>query len=223
MLRWPVVLFDLDGTLADTIDLIVASYEHALRDVLGASVPREEIRTWIGRPLHATVIDAFPDQALRVEDVVASYREWNLAYHDEMIKQVPGMTNLVADLVTAGASLAVVTSKISSTAALGLSAVGLDEQIRLVVGQDQTHRHKPHPDPLLYAARVLGVHPGDCVYVGDAAVDLQAAHAAGMASIGVCWGAGERAELEQEQPVAVVGDVGELRAHLWVSQPTRPH
>lgn len=215
MLRWPVVLFDLDGTLADTVDLIVASFHHSLQTVLGVSLSSEEIRTWIGRPLHGAIIDAFPDQAHRVEEIVTAYRQWNLAHHDEMIKRVPGIETLVSELVEAGATLGVVTSKLHQTAARGLSAVGLDEAIQIVAGQEQTVRHKPHPEPLLYAARVLGVDPEDCVYVGDATVDLQAARAAGMSSIGVTWGAGERLDLAQHRPVAVVRDVTELTAALW--------
>ncbi len=215
MLHWPVVLFDLDGTLADTVDLIVASYEHALQTVLGASVTSEEIRTWIGRPLHDAIIEAFPDQADRVEEVVSAYRQWNVSHHDAMIKHVPGVAELVAELVVAGATLGVVTSKLNRTAARGLSAVGLDGIIPILAGQEQTDRHKPHPEPLLYAASLLGVDPGDCVYVGDATVDLQAAHAAGMSSVGVTWGAGQRSHLEDQHPTAVVEDVRQLTAVLW--------
>ncbi len=221
MLRWPVVLFDLDGTLADTVDLIVASYEYALQEVLKTSVPSDEVRTWIGRPLQDAIIDAFPGEAHRVEEVVTAYRQWNLSHHDEMIKHVPGVATLVADLVDAGASVGVVTSKLNETAARGLQAVGLEGTIQIVAGQDHTDRHKPHPDPLLYAARTLRVGPGDCVYVGDATVDLQAAHAAGMSSIGVTWGAGQRPDLEAEGPAALVEDVGELTAALW-TRPARP-
>ncbi|MGC1208240.1 MAG: HAD-IA family hydrolase [Ornithinimicrobium sp.] len=215
MLRWPVVLFDLDGTLADTVDLIVASYDHALQEVLAVSMSRNEVRTWIGRPLHDAIIDTFPTQADRVDEVVTAYRRWNLAHHDEMIQRVPGMDLLLTELATAGAAMGVVTSKLNETAARGLKAVGLDGAIEIVAGQDQTNKHKPHPEPLLYAARILGVDPADCVYVGDATVDLQAAHAAGMASIGVTWGAGERANLEAEVPAAVVDDVDDLTAVLW--------
>ncbi len=220
MLRWPVVLFDLDGTLADTVDLIVASYEHALQEVLEARVPAAEIRTWIGRPLQAAVIDAFPDRADRIEQFVAAYRQWNLAHHDEMIKQVPGMSGLLEDLITGGVRLGVVTSKMNRTAARGLASVGLDGQIQILAGQEETGRHKPHPEPLLHAAHILGVDPGQCVYVGDATVDLQAAHAAGMDSIGVTWGAGQRGDLHDEQPVAVVEDVRELASVLFADSPT---
>ncbi|MGB3763687.1 MAG: HAD-IA family hydrolase [Ornithinimicrobium sp.] len=215
MLRWPVVLFDLDGTLADTVDLIVASYEHALREVLGARVEASEIRTWIGRPLQAAVVEAFPDQADRIDEVVAAYREWNLAHHDEMIEQVPGMAGLLDDLTSGGARLGVVTSKMNQTAARGLASVGLQGRIEILAGQEQTDQHKPHPEPLLHAAHLLGVDPGECVYVGDATVDLQAAHAAGMASIGVTWGAGQSGDLHNEHPEAVVEDVRELASVLF--------
>lgn len=215
MLRWPVVLFDLDGTLADTIDLIVSSYQHALAEVLEVSVPAEEIRTWIGRPLQEAVAQAFPERRDEVEQVVAAYRRWNLSHHDEMVAPVPGVAALVQDLVTSGARIGVVTSKVGSTAARGLQTVGLDHQVPILAGQEQTEQHKPHPEPLLYAARVLAVDPATCVYVGDATVDLQAAHAAGMAAVGVTWGAGRREDLEKHRPVAVVDDAQGLSAVLF--------
>ncbi|MGB7450362.1 MAG: HAD-IA family hydrolase [Ornithinimicrobium sp.] len=214
MLRWPVVLFDLDGTLADTVDLIVASYRHALTEVLDAQVPERELRSWIGRPLRSTVAEAFPEQAGRVEEVVRVYREWNLAHHDEMIREIPGVRGLVGDLGAAGARLGVVTAKIAHTADLGLRATGLHLHIPVLAGAESTERHKPDPDPLLHACRALDVDPGEGAYVGDSVYDLQAAHAAGMAAIGVTWGAGRREDLVAQGPWAVVEHVSDLRALL---------
>lgn len=214
MLRWPVVLFDFDGTLADTVDLIVASYRHALAEVLDAEVPERELRSWIGRPLRSAVAEAFPDQADRVEEVVRVYREWNLDHHDEMIREFSGVQALVADLEAAGARLGVVTAKIAHTADLGLRATGLHLHIPVLAGAEATDRHKPDPDPLLHACRVLGVDPSECVYVGDSVYDLQAARAAAMPAIGVTWGAGRGEELLAEGPWAVVEHVAELRALL---------
>ncbi|HKJ13008.1 MAG TPA: HAD-IA family hydrolase [Ornithinimicrobium sp.] len=214
MLRWPVVLFDLDGTLADTIDLIVASYRHALRAVLCADLPEPQLRSWIGRPLRATVAETFPDRVDDVEEVVRVYREWNLAHHDEMIREFPGVRRLLADLEGSGARLGVVTAKIAQTADLGLRATGLHRRIPVLAGAEATDRHKPDPDPLLHAASTLQVDPSDCVYVGDSVHDLRAARAAGMSAVGVTWGAGLRHELEAEQPVAVVDDTIELSTLL---------
>jgi len=214
-----VVLFDLDGTLADTVDLIVASYEYALARVLDAELPPAELRSWIGRPLRAAVVDAFPDRAGDVEEVVRVYREWNLAHHDEMIREIPGARELVTDLEAAGARLGVVTAKIAHTADLGLRATGLHLHIPVLAGAEQTARHKPDPDPLLHACGVLGVDPAGCVYVGDSVYDLQAARAAGMPAIGVSWGAGRREDLMAEEPWAVVDDVDALRVLLLRDTP----
>jgi pyrophosphatase PpaX len=92
--------------------------------------------------------------------------------------------------------------------------------VDVVAGQEETTRHKPHPEPLLFAAATLGVDPRECVYVGDATVDVEAARAAGMGAVAVLWGAGEPGALRATAPDAVVADVAALKAVLL--PPTRP-
>ncbi|KQU67498.1 HAD family hydrolase [Phycicoccus sp. Root101] len=210
-LRWPVVLFDFDGTLADTIPLIVASYRHALTSVLGESAHDDEVRSWIGRPLQPVLEERYPGRGAELTDV---YRTWNLANHDELIQTVDGIPELLDDLHAAGARTGVVSSKKAETVELGLRAVGLAEKIDVLAGQEATPLHKPDPAPLLYAAQRLGAAPSDCVYIGDATVDVEAARAAGMGALAVTWGAGVRAELEATGPHAVVDDAVGLRAEL---------
>ncbi|WP_270886780.1 HAD-IIIA family hydrolase [Pedococcus sp. 5OH_020] len=211
--RWPVVLFDFDGTLADSIPLIVASYRHALSSVLGSSASEDEVRSWIGRPLQPVLEERYPGRGAELTQV---YRRWNLANHDELIRTVEGVPELLDELHSAGARTGVVSSKKLETVRLGLAAVGLDGRIDVIAAEEHTQLHKPHPEPLLYAADRLGVHPGDCVYVGDATVDVEAARAAGMAVVAVTWGAGLRALLEAAGPDAVVDDARSLRAELLV-------
>jgi pyrophosphatase PpaX len=211
MVRWPVVLFDFDGTLADTIPLIVASYRHAIGSVLGQETVDAEVRSWIGRPLQPVLEERYPGRGAELTEV---YRTWNLAHHDALIRAVDGIPALLAELHTAGARTGVVSSKKHQTVRLGLRAVGLVDAIDVLAGQEETSRHKPHPEPLLYAAARLGADPSDCVYVGDATVDVQAARAAGMGAVAVTWGAGERPLLEAANPDAVVDDVVGLRAVL---------
>ena len=206
-----MVLFDFDGTLADTIPLIVASYHHTLA---ASGLPAEdeaEVRSWIGRPLQPVLEERYPG---RGAELTHTYRTWNLANHDELIEVVAGIGELVDDLHAAGARTGVVSSKKAETVRLGLRAVGLEGRIDVVAGQEQTDLHKPHPEPLLYSARRLGAAPRDCVYVGDATVDVEAARAAGMGSVAVTWGAGERALLEAAGPGYVVSDAAALRAVL---------
>lgn len=206
-LRWPVVLFDLDGTLANTIDLIVASYNHAFREVMGVERDPDEIRSWIGRPLLDSFAAVAPEHAAELDRV---YRAWNLAQTEELLREYPGVREMLEDLAGAGARLGVVTSKRRETALLAMRGVGIDGLLELLAAMEDTERHKPGPEPLLYAVERLGVRPADCVYVGDAVVDLQAGRAAGMAVVGVSWGAGERADLEAVGPDALVDSADEL-------------
>lgn len=209
-LRWPVVLFDFDGTLADTIPLIVASYHHAI-GTIGEVADEYEVRSWIGRPLEPVLEERYPGRGAELTHV---YRAWNLAHHDELILAVDGMPALLDDLHAAGARTGVVSSKKGETVRLGLRAVGLDDRIDVIAGQEHTDVHKPDPAPLLYAAAQLGVAPRDCVYVGDAVVDVEAARAAGMAAVAVAWGAGEGEALRGAGPDALVADVTSLRSVL---------
>jgi pyrophosphatase PpaX len=210
-LRWPVVLFDFDGTLADSITLITASYRHTISTVFGEEVDDDEVRSWIGRPLQPVLEERYPG---RGAELTAVFRAWNLANHDELIETVDGIATLLTDLHTAGARTGVVSSKKFDTVRRGLGAVGLADQIDVLAGQEQTELHKPHPEPLLYAAARLGAQPSDCVYVGDAIFDIQAARAAGMAAVAVTWGAARRAVLEAIGPDEIADDVCALRAVL---------
>jgi pyrophosphatase PpaX len=209
--RFPVVLFDLDGTLADTIPLIVASYQHAFRTVLAEEIEETRARAWIGRPLLPALLEESPEHGHELDRV---YREWNLANTARLIQRYPGVPQLLADLIAAGVTCAVATSKRRETARIALHSVGIDHLVDVVAGLEDTTAHKPAPDPLLHAAAALGVSAADCVYVGDATVDVIAARAAGMAAVAVTWGAGERDALLAAGPDLLVDTVPDLAAYL---------
>ena len=207
----PVVLFDFDGTLADTIALIVQSYHHTLHTSGLPAVDDVEVRSWIGRPLRPVFEERYPG---RGDELTEAYRVWNLAQHDALIEPVEGVADLLRDLSGSDVAIGVVSSKKADTVRLGLRAVGLEGAIDVLAGMDETTKHKPEPDPLLFAAKALGAAPEECVYVGDADVDMLAARAAGMAAIAVTWGAGTREVLETLEPDAIVDSVDELRKIL---------
>ncbi|CCH78423.1 Phosphoglycolate phosphatase [Nostocoides japonicum T1-X7] len=204
---WPGVLFDLDGTLADTVGLIVASYHHALSTVVGRTRDAEEIRSWIGRPLLETFEELDPVHAVELDRV---YREWNLAHTARLVQRYAGVPELLDRLGAAGVAVGVVTSKRREAAAAVLGAVGLDGRAALVGTLEDTTAHKPRPDPLLHGASALGLDPAACVYVGDAVVDVLAARAAGMASVAVTWGAGRADALRAADPTHLVDTVAAL-------------
>jgi pyrophosphatase PpaX len=211
--RYPTVLFDLDGTLIDSGAIILASMRHAATTVLRREIPDEELLASVGGPgLIAQMRTLDPD---RVEELVRVYREHNEPLHAEL-QACDGILDVLPVLRREGRRLGIVTAKRHVTVRLAFDVIpGLEEHFDAVVGADDTARHKPHPDPLLLAAERLGAAPEDCAYVGDSPFDVQAAQAAGMYAIAVTWGRihGER-RLAQEEPDAIVRNAGELLAVL---------
>lgn len=206
---WPVVVFDLDGTVADTVALIIASYDHAVNSVLGFHPDPALCRSWIGQTLVATFTRQWPSQA---DILVATYRAFNETHHDELVRQYPGVSELLSALTAAGITTGVATAKGRRGAERSLRV--LDLPIAVTVAMEDTATHKPDPAPLLLALERLGGTPSESVYVGDAVLDVQAAKAAGMASIAVTWGAGDPAALAAAEPTALVSSADELRAVL---------
>lgn len=205
---WPVVLFDLDGTVANTIPLIIASYRHTTSTVLGVSVSEEECRSWIGQTLADTFSRQYPDDAAELE---AEYRRWNESSMARLIESYEGMGDLLADLHATGRTIAIVTSKRRQAALKTLDEVGLSGAIPVLGAAEDSQTHKPSPEPLNRALAELGRQPSECVYVGDAVVDVLAAKAAGVAQISVTWGAGTHGELAQHSPDFIADTVGQLR------------
>lgn len=180
------VLFDLDGTLIDTNELILASFSHVLREYLGKTVSRPELVQYFGEPLVNTLGRFAPPE--RVPDLVQAYRAFNLEHHDQLTRPVPGMREVLERLRSAGIRLAVTTSKMDETAWRGLRLFNLEGSFEVVVGAGQTRRHKPHPDPVLYTLERLGLSPGPRVLmVGDTPHDLDSGRAAGVQTAAVAW------------------------------------
>ncbi len=202
-------MFDLDGTVADTIGLIIASYTHAVNSVLGEPLDPVRARDWIGRPLVDTLAERHPDHAT---ELLASYLEFNVVNAPAYVKRFPGMNELLDELERNGIRTAVATSKRAASTAQALELIGAT--VAVLITMEDTVDHKPDPEPLLLAVSRLGGDPARAVYVGDAVVDVEAAKAAGMASIAVTWGAGERAELLAAEPTALVDTPAQLRELL---------
>jgi len=209
-LRWPVVLFDLDGTLANSIDLVVASYRAAFATI-GRAVDRDVALRWIGETLRQTYAREVPGAGPEMETAYRSY----YADHVDRISGYPGMPELLVSLNDAGAVTGVVTAKKREVALITMRQAGVEGLIELLGAMEDTTAHKPDPEPLLAAAAKLEVSPAACVYVGDATHDVMAAKAAGMAVIAVTWGAGQPEELAALNPTAWVNHTEELKACLF--------
>jgi len=207
-MRFPVVLFDLDGTVVDSGAIILASMRHATREVLGRDYSDEELLQTVGGPgLEAQMHALAPDQVDRLVDV---YRAHNEPLHEELEACV-GMENVLVRLHEEGHRLGIVTAKRRATVDLAFAQVPLGHLFETVVGGDETERHKPDPAPLLLAAERMSAEPADTAYVGDSPFDVRAAKAAGMFAVAVTWGRiHERERLEAEEPDAIVDTAEEL-------------
>lgn len=181
------VLFDLDGTLIDSIDLIVESYQHTFRTHGLPTISRDEIVDGIGTPLVA-VFGKLTDDPVVMDGWIATYRAFNLAHHDTMVRPFPGAVAMVQRVREAGRRLGLVTSKNNSGARRGLALAGLDGVMEVIVGADDVTRHKPDPEPVLRALQQLGARAHDAVYIGDSHHDVASGRAAGVRTVAVCWG-----------------------------------
>ena len=184
-MRFPVVLFDFDGTVVDSGGIILASMRHATETVLARSYSEAELMANVGGPGLEAQMEVFaPDQ---VDELVRVYRAHNEPLHAEL-QAFAGMTELLGELKDEGRQLGLVTAKRRATVELAFARLPIEHLFDVVVGGDETERHKPHPEPLLLALERLDAQPHDAAYVGDSPYDMQAARAGGLHAIGVTWG-----------------------------------
>jgi pyrophosphatase PpaX len=183
--HFPVVLFDLDGTVVDSGGIILASMRHATRTVLGREIPDEALMAAVGGPgLEQQMRVLGPEH---VEELIRVYREHNEPLHDEL-RVCVGMDDVLVALKEQGRKLGVVSAKRRRTVELAFASVEIGHLFDVVVGGDEHERQKPEPDLLLLALERLGAEPAIAAYVGDSPFDMQAAKAAGMHAVGVTWG-----------------------------------
>jgi pyrophosphatase PpaX len=183
--RYPTVLFDLDGTLVDSGAIILASFKHAARTVLARDVEEEQIAALVGGSnLHDQMRVLSP---AHVDELVRVYREHNRPLHDEL-QAFEGVEGLVETLSEQGRKLGIVTAKGRQTVDLAFAILSLERYFDAVVTADMTDRHKPDPAPVLKALELLESEPADAAFVGDSPYDIAAGKAAGVFTVAVSWG-----------------------------------
>jgi pyrophosphatase PpaX len=199
MQRYHAFLFDLDGTLIDSIGFICETYAHTLRCHELPAQPREYWTAGVGRPLREQ-LRPFATGEAHLDALVQTYRTYNDTHHDAAIRPFPGVRDALARLHAQGRSIAVVTSKHTGRAQRGLEITGLAPYVHAVIGAEDTTRHKPDPEPVLLALARLEARASDAVMVGDSVFDVAAGRAAGTATAGVVWGACGAEEMRQARP-----------------------
>ncbi len=201
------VLFDLDGTLLDTLELILTSFRHASMAVLGEVLPDELLLRDMGKPLGIQLRDIAPEHA---DELLRAYREHNALHHDEMASAFPGVVGVLEQLSAANMPMGVVTSKGTPMANRGLEVFGIRRYFDVVVTADDVLVHKPDPYPLRHAAATLGVDLANSVYLGDSPHDMVAARAGGAVAIAALWGAFPEQEVLASRPDYALHSITEL-------------
>jgi pyrophosphatase PpaX len=202
------LLFDLDGTLVDTVELILASMRAAFEGYPGRRPTEAEWIAGMGMPLRVQLGEFVDSRDL--EAVVDRYRAHQQANHDRMTRAFDGAVETVSRLKGRGHPVGIVTSKFRKSAERTLQHVGLAPYVDVVVGADSVSRPKPDPEPVLHALERLGRPPAEALFVGDSPHDVAAGNAAGAVTAAALWGACTRACLAPAAPRHWLEAIGEV-------------
>ena len=209
------ILFDLDGTLLDTLGDLTAAVNAALSAHGFPLRSQDEVRRFVGNGIGNLIARAVPDgtDADTVAACLATFRGYYAEHINVYTKPYDGILPLLTDLAAAGVRVGVVSNKIDF-AAKALCAAHFGELIPVVVGECEGLRRKPYPDTVNKALTELGLTAADCVYVGDSDVDIQTAANAGMTGISVDWGFRPRESLLAAGATVVCSTADALRREL---------
>jgi len=204
------VLFDLDGTLIDTIELLLACARHTFegRD------PRPTDDQWIagiGTPLRKQFAE-FASSDEDIEHLTRRYRSYQREHHDRLTNAFPGVLETLEELERRGHPMGIVTSKSNEMMDRGLEWVGIMRHMRTRIGMDNAKRHKPDPFPVTLALEELGYSPDEAMFVGDSPHDIASGNAAGVTTVAALWGPFTRAQLEPIQPSEWLENIRDLPA-----------
>ncbi len=206
-MRIDTVLFDLDGTLVDSIPLIRSTFKRVFEEM---NIPwgNDDVMSWVGRSLKDTGTHFVGEE--REPEFFKLYQHYYALEHDSHTRCYPGTVEMLERLKKQGFTLGVVTSKSTAVAQRSIDYLKLNQYISLLIGAQDVTRHKPQPDPILAALKKLNRQPEQTVYIGDTPFDIMAAKGAKTKSIGVTWGIADRKTMENHRPDAIIDNWDEL-------------
>ena len=205
------VLFDFDGTVMDTTEVIVNSWQHTFKTLEGKERPLSEIYVTFGEPLPITMAKFFPEHP--VEDCIEIYRSYHYNNFGDLIKVFPGMKELMVELREEGYTLALVTSRLLRTTMQGLDAYDLKKYFDTILTCEDTDKHKPDPAPIDITLKRLGKKPDNAIMIGDTMFDILCAKNAGVKSVLVDWAVavGEEEREGENAPDYIIKDPVEIK------------
>jgi pyrophosphatase PpaX len=203
------VLFDLDGTLIDSIGLLLASMRHAFEDFDGRAPTEQEWIAGIGTPL-SRQLKAFCATDEQLEAVTDRYRTFQRASHDQLTTVFPGTLGALQQIADSGHPMGIVTSKSNEMMNRALVLTGIAPYMTTVIGADSCTLHKPDPFPVRMALGELGYDASEAAFIGDSPHDINSGNSAGVVSIAAMWGPFMREQLRPANPAHFLSDISEL-------------
>ena len=189
MNKYKAILFDYDGTLMDTNELIIDSWQHMARTLIGHELTTEELLPTFGQKLDESMEEMRIKYGLSctAAEMCVVYRSYQTAHILNKRRLFPGTVEMLKGLKEKGYLLGIVTSRFKTSTEEGLRLFDIEKYFDAMVCSDDTNIHKPNPQPALLCCRKLGVNPEDTIMVGDSVFDLQCSHNAGGDACFVTW------------------------------------
>lgn len=200
------VLFDLDGTLIDTNELINESFRHTFKEY-GYTFTDEEIGEFNGPPLRDTFSKLNHKFA---DEMIKTYREHNFANHETYIKAFPNVEKTIKYLLEMNINIGIVSAKMRPGIDLGLKIAGLDKYFDTIISIDDVKNPKPHPESVFIAMEKLKAKPAATIMVGDNYHDIESGRDAGAQTAAVAWSAKGKGFLQQYNPTYMLEDMSDL-------------
>lgn len=222
MSKIDTLLFDLDGTLVDSIDLIIEGFYRIWEQNFSYRPERADIVKTIGvlidNAMHQLIdagireqrITLLEEQNVVVKRLLDEYREYYIECHDTLIRPFPNVNEVLSELRRRNYRLGVVTSKRRMGADRSMKVFGLDSLVDCVIAAEDTERHKPNPDPILKAIEILSSTPARTAYIGDSTHDMIAGKRAGVFTVAALWGPFDPDELRATEPNQTASSPSEL-------------
>ncbi|MDT9026390.1 MULTISPECIES: pyrophosphatase PpaX [Rossellomorea] len=207
MSRITTILFDLDGTLINTNDLIISSFLHTLNHYYPGQYEEKDVHPFMGPPLEESFGGLDPD---RMEEMCVHYRAYNHEHHDSLVTEFEGVYETVQALYENGYKLAIVSTKVRDVVLKGLDLMNLRPFFEVIITLDEVENAKPHPEPIEKALVALGSSPEEAIMIGDNHHDILAGKNAGVLSAGVAWSAKGREHLAHYEPDFMLDNMKDL-------------
>ncbi|WP_075982902.1 pyrophosphatase PpaX [Bacillus massilinigeriensis] len=209
------ILFDLDGTLINTNELIISSFLHTLECYYPGRYKREDVIPFMGPSLYETFSSINLE---KTEEMVHTYREYNIANHDSLVKEFEGVFETVQTLKEKGFKLGIVSTKMYDVILKGLNLTNLHSFFDCIIGLDHVEKPKPDPEAIYKALDLLNSSHDEAIMVGDNYHDILGGKNAGTKTAGVSWSIKGKEYLQSFNPDFMLNHMSDLLPILGVEK-----